>query len=299
MKNKFLFSFCLFFTLNVNSQQNLGSFVDNSNVWMTYGGYWSFNSYSRNHHFYFFQGDTTIGTTLYKKLYRDLKDTLFYNDGFTPPSVFSYPLFYEGAFRQEDKSVFVVTPNSADEVLYIDFEMAAGDTVKYLPFGTSIKTVTSVDSITFANQYRKRFTTTGGVIYDGIGHGWGLFRDGAQLGIEGDIKLSCFHQYNDVQYVYAFGNTAPCYIYENLASNSDDLTLNNSKIEIFPNPTNSILSITGIDFGYSYHVYDLHGKLLKTGTNDKIIDVEFFPPGSYVIRFSNDDEVQQLKFLKN
>jgi hypothetical protein len=294
-----LFCICLLPLIGIKSQQDPGSFIDNSNIWMNYGGYWSIDSYSRNHHFYFFQGDTVIGTTSYKKMYRDLKDTLFYNDGFTPPSVYSYPIFYEGAFRQEGKSVFVVTPNSADEVLYIDFEMAAGDTVKYLPFGTSIKTVSSVDSVAFGNQYRKRFTTTGGIIYDGIGHSWGLFRDGAQLGIEGDILLSCFHQYNDVQYVYAFGNTAPCYEYADLASNSDDLTLNNPKIEIFPNPTNSILSITGIDVGYSYHIYDLQGKLLKFGANDKIIDIEFFPPGSYVIRFSNNEKVQQIKFLKN
>lgn len=299
MKNKFLFCFCLFVILNVNSQHNLGSFVDNSNVWMNYGGYWSFDSYSRNHHFYFFQGDTTIGTTSYKKMYRDLKDTLFYNDGFTPPSVFSYPLFYEGAFRQEGKSVFVVTPNSADEVLYIDFEMAAGDTVKYLPFGTSIKTVSSVDSVAFGNQYRKRFTTTGGIIYDGIGHSWGLFRDGAQLGIEGDILLSCFHQYNDVQYVYAFGNTAPCYEYADLALNSDYLTLNNPKIEIFPNPTNSILSITGIDNDFGYKIFDLQGKSIMQGANKNQIDVESLPSGSYLIGISIDHYEKLYRFIKN
>lgn len=298
MKIKFLFSFCLLFTLGVSSQQNLGSFVDNSNVWMNYGGYWSFDSYSRNHHFYFFQGDTTIGNYTYKKMYRDLKDTSFYNDGFTPPTVYSYPLFYEGAFRQVDKSVFMVYPNSTNEVLYIDFDLNIGDTVMYFPFGSTNQTVTSIDSIAFGNQYRKRFNTTRGIIYEGIGHQWGLFKDGSQMGIEGGIYLSCFHQFGETQEVYAFGTSAPCYEYNNSVVGNNELSIELSDVSIYPNPVSTKLTFSNINSYFTYNISDLQGKTLKQGANEKQIEIEQLPTGTYVIGISTDNEVKQLRFVK-
>ena len=298
MKIKFIFCFCFFSILGIKSQQNLGSFIDNSNVWMNYGGYWSFDSYSHNHHFYFFQGDTTIGSTSYKKMYRDLKDTSFYNDGFTPPTVFTYPLFYEGAFRPVDKAVYMVYPSSTNEILYIDFDMNVGDTVKYYPFGASNQTVTSIDSIAFGNEYRKRFNTTRGIIYEGIGHQWGLFKDGSQMGVEGDMFLSCFHQFGETQIVYAFSTSAPCYEYNNSAASNTELSIKSLDVSIYPNPATSTLSISNINTNFDYQIIDLQGKLLKQGANTKQIEIENLPAGTYMIGISTDNEVKQLRFVK-
>ena len=69
-------------------------------------------------------------------------------------------------------------------------------------------------------------------------------------------------------------------------------------IYLYPNPTKSTLSISGINSDFSYKISDLQGKLLKHGTNDKQIDIENLPAGTYVIGISTDSEVKQLRFVK-
>ncbi|NBX79179.1 MAG: hypothetical protein EBQ94_02185 [Flavobacteriales bacterium] len=45
---------------------------------------------------------------------------------------------------------------------------------------------------------------------------------------------------------------------------------------LYPNPTKSTLSISGINSNFSYKIIDLQGKLLKQGANEKQIDIEHF-----------------------
>jgi len=71
-----------------------------------------------------------------------------------------------------------------------------------------------------------------------------------------------------------------------------------TKISIYPNPTKSSLSILGINTDFSYKISDLQGKLLKQGTNEKQIEIEHLPAGTYVIGISTDNEVKQLRFVK-
>jgi PKD repeat protein len=71
-----------------------------------------------------------------------------------------------------------------------------------------------------------------------------------------------------------------------------------SSIQLYPNPTNSSLSILGINTDFSYKILDIQGKLLKQGANDKQIDIENLPAGTYVIGISTDNEVKQLRFVK-
>lgn len=71
-----------------------------------------------------------------------------------------------------------------------------------------------------------------------------------------------------------------------------------TKISIYPNPTKSTLSISGINANFSYKISDLQGKLLKQGSNDKQIEIEHLPAGTYVIGISTDNEAKQLRFVK-
>jgi PKD repeat protein len=71
-----------------------------------------------------------------------------------------------------------------------------------------------------------------------------------------------------------------------------------SSIQLYPNPTNSSLSISGINSDFSYKISDLQGKLLKQGANDKQIEIENLPAGTYVIGISTESEVKQLRFVK-
>ena len=217
---KQLIFFLLLLTFTpIKAQQNLGSFVDESNLWYNYND--NFPYHQQLHIYYFFQGDTTIGSYTYKKMYEKGIDSTFNPNNGSLDHTINYPLHYEGAFRQEGQKVFAICNdcNINNEFLYIDFNMNVGDTVHYQPFGNTIRTVTAIDSVPFGNQYRKRYTTTGGRFYEGIGHEFGVFRDNS-VGIEGNDYLSCFHQFGQTQNVYFWSENNTCHSYSSPTYNS-------------------------------------------------------------------------------
>ena len=218
IKQLIFFLFLLSFT-PIKAQQNLGSFVDETNLWYNYND--NFPYHQQLHIYYFFQGDTTIGSYTYKKMYEKGIDSTFNPNNGSLDHTINYPLHYEGAFRQEGQKVFAICNdcNINNEFLYIDFNMNVGDTVHYQPFGNSIRTVTAIDSVPFGNQYRKRYTTTGGRFYEGIGHEFGVFRDNS-VGIEGNDYLSCFHQFGQTQNVYFWSENNTCHSYSSPTYNS-------------------------------------------------------------------------------
>jgi hypothetical protein len=71
-----------------------------------------------------------------------------------------------------------------------------------------------------------------------------------------------------------------------------------SAILLYPNPANSTLSISGINESFQFEIRDIQGKLLKQGANDKQIEIENLPAGTYVIGISTDNELKQLQFVK-
>jgi hypothetical protein len=71
-----------------------------------------------------------------------------------------------------------------------------------------------------------------------------------------------------------------------------------SAILLYPNPAKSTLSISGINESFQFEIRDIQGKLLKQGANDKQINIENLPAGTYVIGISTDNEVKQLRFVK-
>ena len=84
--------------------------------------------------------------------------------------------------------------------------------------------------------------------------------------------------------------------YEASSIGIQSLSLNS--VFLYPNPTTSTLSISGINSDFSYKISDLQGKLLKQGANNKQIEIEHLPAGTYVIGISTDNEVKQLRFVK-
>lgn len=99
---------------------------------------------------YYFDGDTTIGSTLYKKIY--------YEGNFTSSSSGSsnstnFPKTYYGAMRQDTfaKKVYFFGLDSPSEELLYDFDLNVGDTMKFLcpssPTNALCTTVILVDSI--------------------------------------------------------------------------------------------------------------------------------------------------------
>lgn len=270
----------------VKAQQNLGSFVDSSNLWYNYGGSVAmYGTSQRLHIFYFFQGDTVIGSYNYKKMYYKSIDSTFNSNNGTLHHVTNYPVRLQASFRQEGQRVYAVRNyyNNNNEFVYIDFNMQVGDTVNYQPFGTTTQTVSAIDSIPFGNQYRRRFTTTGGTIYEGIGHQFGIFRN-SSVGIEGGHYLSCFHQYDETQDVYYFNSNAPCYNYNSPTYNSQGATF------ICSTPTQcggSSFAINASTAGYQSYQWNITGPGgYVSNHSGQNISVTLSQPGYYNVSLS-------------
>ncbi len=76
----------------------------------------------------------------------------------------------------------------------------------------------------------------------------------------------------------------------------------NQNIRLYPNPTNGILNISGIEVGNTIKVYNIAGALVsnvKASGNISVIKLVGAPAGLYIIEISNDKGVQtRLKVIK-
>jgi hypothetical protein len=70
-----------------------------------------------------------------------------------------------------------------------------------------------------------------------------------------------------------------------------------SSLEIFPNPTNGIVSLNASVIG-SYELLTLDGRILESGTAKKDYDLTTYPKGIYHLRLSNDEGTRVLKILR-
>jgi len=69
-------------------------------------------------------------------------------------------------------------------------------------------------------------------------------------------------------------------------------------IQVYPNPTNDIVNITGI-YEFDYELYDINGSLLKQGKNcHESIDISKQNPGLYQLRISSKDRIWSEKIIK-
>lgn len=75
----------------------------------------------------------------------------------------------------------------------------------------------------------------------------------------------------------------------------DDLFF--QKVKVYPNPTNDFLKFDDLTENKTYKIYDLNGRLIKTGTISDIhntINVSDFSCGTYILKVDN----ASLKFVK-
>ncbi|MDF1672972.1 MAG: T9SS type A sorting domain-containing protein, partial [Vicingaceae bacterium] len=65
----------------------------------------------------------------------------------------------------------------------------------------------------------------------------------------------------------------------------------NLNVNVFPNPSNGIVNITGIfNYGNSYavNVYDIYGKEVLKLTNESRIDLSAFNNGTYIVHIISE-----------
>ncbi|OSZ78374.1 hypothetical protein CAP35_08965 [Chitinophagaceae bacterium IBVUCB1] len=74
------------------------------------------------------------------------------------------------------------------------------------------------------------------------------------------------------------------------------------QLSIFPNPSSDHIQLNGNNaYRYNLSITDMTGKVISSlsiSGRDKI-DVSALPIGTYIVRVSQDDDVQYVKFIKN
>jgi hypothetical protein len=67
---------------------------------------------------------------------------------------------------------------------------------------------------------------------------------------------------------------------------------------IYPNPANDRITISGIDKHTPYTIYSLMGNKITEGTTSADIDISTLPAGNYILRLLDDNGATNLRFVK-
>ncbi len=231
------------------------------------------------------KGDTVINGSLVRKLflvdYNGPADTLFW-----------------GIITEtSDKKVHYETINSGASYFngfIYDFNLEAGDTMYRPGFVDSFLLVKSIDTVLISSGYRKQFnllnlsdSTKVDVWIEGIGSI-----------VKGLLATRCGGYYSN--------NITVCSIYKNdqllYASNSymcmgglmSDDNLEDSRVKIYPNPTNEVLhfELTGHD-KFTIKLADLRGQILARFEEIQSgfkLDLTDYPQGLYIVSINTPSQ---------
>ena len=69
-------------------------------------------------------------------------------------------------------------------------------------------------------------------------------------------------------------------------------------ITCFPNPTNGLVEIRGLNKDVLIEVYNFQGKFIKS-CDKPYIDLNAYPKGKYIIKFVSEYQTKELVTIKN
>jgi hypothetical protein len=273
----------LCFVFQTKSQQI--NYFENSSYWrMQATCPYGFPCVLINSYGNYIGGDTLVGDITYKKVLT-YSQTTFQWQSAEPenPSCFGADtsLISNCLIRQEGKKVYVKYPSS-DEALMYDFDLVLNDT---LP-STSVHpqtdlVVTGIDSTLVNGEFRKTFQIEGSAVFtliEGIGTNFGLLESVFPT-LECSYSFLCYWE-NGIP-VYENNDFQVC---DQVLKIQD---LQSSIIELFPNPTDQIVSIKGAENIQS--VYDMSGRkvdfvsTVNSTDGTLILDVSALHSGLYFI----------------
>lgn len=250
-------------------------------------------------------GDTVIATYNYKKLiYHGIISEFQINPQpgvfCNPPATFTLPY---GFVRQLGKKVYSYDLiNSVDTLLY-DFDLQVGDTLSLTIINSDTDiTVTAITNFQVGNETRSIFDLSSNSVFsvkliEGIGHDKGFL--GHMQPFEFfESDLICYSR-NDTTY-YDNGIDV-CDL--NVGLNEFQSII---KVEVFPNPTSDIVTITSPQFAeiQSFEIVDLLGakcnvKFDFSSTEKAVVNLELLASGNYILQLhQRNGEVYRLKIVK-
>ncbi len=255
-------------------------------------------------------GDTSINSTSYKKIY--------FNDGCT---ISPENTSYKAAIREdiENKKLFIIPQDSTIEFLLYDFNLNIGDTAQILTIGSYwnsnfyplINTiqVNNIDSILLEDgNYHKRFRLESLTSYnweeywiEGVGSSLGPIYPGDYFMVicketEGYPTLLCVEQDGFMYYDNPWYTCC-----ENVGGNMDEI--DNKFFKVYPTITQSEITVEILNNDFNKNkieIFDIYGKILKSILSSKsktTVDVNSFCNGLYFIRIINSNMYQTGKFI--
>ena len=75
------------------------------------------------------------------------------------------------------------------------------------------------------------------------------------------------------------------------------LVLQNEVIAVYPNPTNGIINISGVDKVDAIKVFSISGQLVKETVNTNIIDLSSERSGLYLIEIQHEGKTSVNKLI--
>ena len=71
-------------------------------------------------------------------------------------------------------------------------------------------------------------------------------------------------------------------------------------VRAYPNPTNGLISITGIHPGESYQLYDAGGQSIQQGVlgSARTVDMSRVPQGVYILQSISNERTVQIRLVK-
>jgi hypothetical protein len=251
---------------------------------------------------YYINGDTAIGTFVYKKFFR--QGNYYY---FSPPPssctgsgsyVDPNPSFF---CRSAGKKIFVREASPADttERLLYDFNLVVGDTLPLTANNyQSDIVVTAIDSVYTPYGYRKRFAISNSwssYLVEGIGHDRGLFEP-LNLPLECGYNLVCY-SLNDSAW---YPSTGPsCDVSAAVIDQEEQIG-----VSVFPNPSSGIFDIV-----LDIYVNDLKIRLLTlegqvvlecaSSGSSFTVDLSKYSSGTYFLELNTNGVAARKILLKN
>lgn len=73
---------------------------------------------------------------------------------------------------------------------------------------------------------------------------------------------------------------------------------NSNDYQFFPNPTNKIININGNSLNTHFEIFSCTGKIILSGENQNIIEIEHLQAGHYILQLISYDEIINWKFIK-
>jgi len=312
-KNIIIILLCIFFNNKYLSAQTYYPLLDSNKLWnILLSNNFIMDSTSMTS---FTNGDTIINSEVYEKVFRQYYgNNKFSYFGFYVKLIDT--VVYAGAIREDtaNKKIFFLAANDSIEKLLYDFSLSQYDTVI---INFIALTVDSIVNIEIDSTCRKRyylsdgsFPPSGGIWIEGIGSVYGLLNPIYYFNMicpnlcSPNYTLLNVLDNNDTIYDYS-SNTITCI----MVNVKEILDFKKSKIIIFPNPANNLLTInirTTNNKDISVKIVNLLGKEIFTDTINnnsdwyiKRFDMSKFSKGLYTVNIKIGDEKFAKKFIIN